>query len=34
VLYDWLAPGLRKRLREPLGNSIDGALLLARSRDP
>lgn len=33
VLYDWLAPGLRKRLREPLGNSIDGALLLARSRD-
>jgi glucosamine kinase len=34
VLYDWLAAGLRKRLREPLGNSLDGALLLARSRDP
>src|SRR3954469_19737334 len=33
VLYDWLAPGLRKRLRAPLGNSIDGALLLAHSRD-
>lgn len=34
VLYDWLAPGLRKRLRPPLGDSIDGALLLARSREP
>jgi glucosamine kinase len=34
VLYHWLAPGLRKRLREPLGNSLDGALLLAHSRDP
>jgi glucosamine kinase len=34
VLYDWLAAGLRKRLREPLGNSLDGALLLAHSRDP
>jgi glucosamine kinase len=34
VLHDWLAPGLRKRLREPLGNSLDGALLLAHSRDP
>lgn len=32
VLYDWLAAGLRKRLREPLGDSLDGALLLARSR--
>ncbi|WP_028970359.1 BadF/BadG/BcrA/BcrD ATPase family protein [Sphingomonas sp. URHD0057] len=34
VLYDWLAAGLRKRLREPLGNGLDGALLLAHSRDP
>jgi glucosamine kinase len=34
VLYDWLAAGLRKRLREPLGDSLDGALLLARSRAP
>jgi glucosamine kinase len=33
VLYDWLAAGLRKRLRAPLGDSLDGALLLARSRD-
>jgi len=33
VLYHWLAPGLRKRLREPLGDSLDGAVLLARSRD-
>jgi glucosamine kinase len=34
VLYEWLAPGLRKRLRAPLGDSLDGALLLARSRKP
>jgi glucosamine kinase len=34
VLYDWLAPGLRKRLRTPLGDSLDGAVLLAHSRDP
>lgn len=33
VLYDWLAVGLRKRLRAPLGDSLDGALLLARSRN-
>lgn len=33
VLYDWLAAGLRKRLRQPLGDSLDGALLLARSRN-
>ena len=32
VLYEWLAPGLRKRLRDPLGDSLDGAVLLARSR--
>ena len=34
VLYDWLAAGLRKRLRAPLGDGLDGALLLARSREP
>jgi glucosamine kinase len=34
ALYDWLAAGLRKRLRAPLGDSLDGALLLARSRKP
>lgn len=34
VLYDWLAAGLRKRLRPPIGDSLDGALLLARSREP
>ena len=34
VLYDWLAVGLRKRLRAPLGDGLDGALLLARSREP
>jgi glucosamine kinase len=32
-LYHWLAAGLRKRLREPLGDSLDGALLLARSAE-
>jgi glucosamine kinase len=32
ALHDWLAAGLRKRLRAPLGDSLDGALLLARSR--
>lgn len=34
VLYDWLAAGLRKRLRAPIGDSLDGAVLLARSREP
>lgn len=32
-LHEWLAPGLRKRLRAPLGDSLDGAVLLARSRE-
>lgn len=32
ALYDWLAAGLRKRLREPLGDGLDGAVLVARSR--
>ncbi|HWH18281.1 MAG TPA: BadF/BadG/BcrA/BcrD ATPase family protein [Allosphingosinicella sp.] len=31
-MCDWLAAGLRKRLRQPLGDSLDGAILLARSR--
>jgi glucosamine kinase len=34
VLHDWLAAGLRRRLRPPLGDSLDGAVLLARSRGP
>jgi glucosamine kinase len=33
TLYHWLAAGLRKRLREPIGDSLDGALLLARSAE-
>jgi glucosamine kinase len=28
----WLAAGVRERLREPLGDALDGALLLARTR--
>ena len=31
-MRDWLAPSVRARLREPLGDAIDGALLLARRR--
>ncbi len=31
-MRDWLAPSIRARLREPLGDAIDGALLLARRR--
>lgn len=30
---EWLAAGLRKRLRNPLGDSVDGAILLAHSRE-
>lgn len=33
-MYDWLAAGIRERLREPLGDALDGALLLARTRAP
>ena len=33
AMADWLAAGLRQGLRAPLGDSLDGALLLARSRD-
>lgn len=32
-MREWLATGLRKRLRDPLGDSLDGAILLARSRE-
>jgi glucosamine kinase len=31
-LLDWLAPSIRARLREPLGDALDGAILLARTR--
>lgn len=31
-IRDWLAPSIRARLREPLGDSLDGAILLARTR--
>ncbi len=32
-MSEWLAAGLRKRLCDPLGDSLDGAILLARSRE-
>lgn len=28
----WLAPSIRERLRDPLGDALDGAILLARTR--
>lgn len=31
-IRDWLAPSIRQRLRDPLGDPLDGAILLARSR--
>jgi glucosamine kinase len=31
-MRDWLAPSVRERLREPLGDAMDGAILLARTR--
>ena len=31
-MRDWLAPSIRARLREPLGDAIDGAIQLARRR--
>jgi glucosamine kinase len=31
-ISDWLAVSLRKRLRAPLGDALDGAILLARKR--
>ena len=32
-MSEWLAAGLRKRLRDPLGDGLDGAILLARTRE-
>jgi glucosamine kinase len=29
-MRDWLSPSIRERLREPLGDALDGAILLAR----
>lgn len=31
-IRDWLALGVRERLSEPLGDALDGAILLARTR--
>jgi glucosamine kinase len=31
-MREWLAPSIRARLREPLGDALDGAILLARTR--
>lgn len=31
-MHDWLAPSIRERLREPLGDALDGAILLAKTR--
>lgn len=31
-MREWLAPGVRDHLREPLGDALDGAVLLARMR--
>lgn len=31
-MHHWLAAGIRERLREPLGDALDGAILLARTR--
>ena len=31
-MQNWLAAGIRERLKEPLGDAVDGALLLARTR--
>lgn len=31
-MHDWLAAGIRDRLREPLGDALEGAILLARTR--
>ena len=31
-LHDWLAAGIRERLREPLGDALDGAIRLAQIR--
>ncbi len=31
-MRDWLAAGIRERLRDPIGDSLDGAILLARTK--
>jgi glucosamine kinase len=31
-MHDWLSVSIRERLTEPLGDSLDGAILLARTR--
>ena len=31
-MRDWLAASIRERLSEPLGDALDGAILLARTR--
>ena len=31
-MRDWLAASIRERLTEPLGDALDGAILLARTR--
>jgi glucosamine kinase len=31
-MQHWLAASIRERLREPMGDALDGALLLARTR--
>jgi glucosamine kinase len=31
-MRDWLPPSIRERLSEPIGDSLDGAILLARTR--
>jgi glucosamine kinase len=31
-MRDWLAPSIREQLRDPLGDPLDGAILLARAR--
>lgn len=33
-MQDWLSASIRERLGEPLGDALDGAILLARSRVP
>jgi len=31
-MHGWLSPSIRERLREPLGDALDGAILLAKAR--
>lgn len=33
-MRDWLAASIRERLREPLGDALEGAIILARTRAP